>query len=161
LQKERVNRGPDHPQFRHGHCAGGKKTKEWRAWNAMIRRCKYPSEDNFSRYGGAGITVCNQWQDSFECFLDEVGYAPSEKHSIDRIDHSGNYEPGNIRWATSSEQIINSSQARWIEFNGQTKTIGEWSSEIGINRQTIQMRLDKYNWSIERALTTPVRKRTK
>ena len=63
--------------------------------------------DDYERYGGRGITVCERWQ-TFENFLKDVGSAPSEKHSIDRINSDGNYEPGNVRWATNSEQIRNS-----------------------------------------------------
>ena len=125
----------------------------------MIRRCTYPSMDDWPRYGGAGITVCQRWRDSFQAFFDDIGPAPSISHSIDRIDSTGNYEPENVRWATLSEQVRNSSKARWIEFDGRNQTIGEWAQELGINRQTLQMRLDHYGWSIEKTLTTKVKKR--
>lgn len=152
-------KGINHPMYRHGQTCNGERSKEWRAWNAMIRRCRYPSMDNYNRYGGRGITVCQLWQDSFEAFFEEVGIAPSEQHSIDRIDNDGNYEPGNVRWATNSEQIKNSSKARWITFDGQTKTIGDWAEMTGINRQAIQMRIDYYGWSIKDALTKLPHKR--
>ena len=140
--------------FKHGHCSGGKRTKEWRTWNGMIRRCRYRSMDRYHRYGGRGIKVCQRWLDSFSNFLEDMGFAPSSNLSLDRIDNDGNYEPENCRWATNSEQIKNSSRARLITFRGQTKNIGDWAKESGINRQTIQMRLDTYGWTIEKALTT-------
>ena len=110
--------GRDHHQYKHGHCSKNRRSKEWRAWNAMIRRCCYPSMDRYPRYGGRGITVCERWRHSFEAFLKDVGYAPSPEHTIDRIDNDGNYEPHNVRWATRSEQIRNSTKARHIEFGG-------------------------------------------
>lgn len=126
----------------------------------MIRRCKYASMEDHPRYGGKGIQVCQEWLDSFQTFLDYVGPAPSEDHQIDRIDSNGNYERGNVRWATRSEQIRNSSKARPITLDGRTMLIGDWAKETGINRQTIQMRIDHYGWSIHDALTKPVRKLT-
>lgn len=139
--------------IKHGHCRRGRRSKEWSAWNAMIRRCKYPSMDRYYRYGGRGIKIYQRWLDSFQAFLDDVGYAPSKKHSIDRIDNNGDYIPDNVRWATNSEQLKNSTKARFITFNKKTLNICDWAKETGINRQTIQMRLDVYNWSIEKALT--------
>lgn len=153
-------RGKEHPQYKHGHAIRNQRSKEWRAWNAMIRRCTYPSMDDWPKYGGAGVTVCEKWRNSFTAFLEDVGFAPSTKHSIDRIDNNGNYEPGNVRWATPSEQIKNSKRARWIEHQGVAKTIGDWATHLGINRQTLQMRLDHYGWSVEKTLSTPVKERS-
>jgi hypothetical protein len=110
---------------------------------------------DYPRYGGRGITVCDKWLNSFVDFLSDVGYAPSPKHSLDRISNDGNYEPENVRWATNSEQVKNSRKARLITFDGRTMNIGDWSKETGINRQTIQMRLDNYGWSIHNALSKP------
>ena len=151
--------GEQHPMYRHGHTRDGQRSKEWRAWNAMIRRCRYESMEDYERYGGRGIQVCDRWQ-VFENFLEDVGPAPSEKHSIDRIDNDDNYEPGNVRWATNSQQIRNSRKARLITFQGRTMNICDWAKETGINRTTIQMRLDHLGWSVHDVLTTPVRKRT-
>ena len=141
----------------HGESRRGGRTKEWRAWNAMIRRCIYPSMDRYEHYGGRGITVCDEWRHSFPTFLASVGRAPTDEHQLDRIDNDGDYEPQNVRWATRSENIRNSRKARHITHQDETLTIGDWSGRTGINRQTIQMRLDRYGWSVERALTTPGR----
>lgn len=164
LHREMASRrmsGKNHPMYRHGHTCNNQRSKEWRTWNAMIRRCTYESMDDYDRYGGRGISICPQWRHSFETFLHDVGSAPSAKHSIDRIDNDGNYEPSNIRWATNSEQIKNSRKARLITFQGQTMNIGDWAKETGINRQTIQMRIDHRGWSIHDALTKPPQRRKK
>lgn len=82
---------------------------EWRymgytCWLAMIDRCTDPRYANYHRYGGRGIQVCDQWRQSYEAFLADMGERPSRDHSLDRIDNDGNYEPGNVRWATRYEQ---------------------------------------------------------
>lgn len=83
------------------------KSSEWGIWNGMKQRCSNPNADNYSYYGGRGIKVCDRWFNSFENFLDDIGQRPSMKHSIDRINNDGNYEPSNCRWATKSEQRKN------------------------------------------------------
>ncbi len=157
MRKETLQKNPS--RLRHGEARMNNRSKEWRSWNAMIRRCTYPSMERFPIYGGRGITICNQWRNSFETFLKDMGRAPSNKHSLDRIDNNGNYEPDNCRWATNSEQIKNSRKARLITYNGKTQNLCDWVKETGIKRTTIQMRIDVQGWSIEKALTTPVRKK--
>jgi len=90
-------------RLRHGRTG----TRLHRIWVAMRRRCDYPAGHNYAYYGGRGITVCARWRDSFESFAGDMGEPPTEHHSIDRIDPDGNYEPGNCRWATRSEQMRN------------------------------------------------------
>lgn len=82
-------------------------TPEYRAWAAMKARCFNPRIRNFRNHGGRGITVCAEWRDDFDAFLAHVGRKPSPRHSLDRIDNDGNYEPGNVRWATALEQRHN------------------------------------------------------
>lgn len=80
---------------------------EYRIWTGMLARCSNPGSSAFYRYGARGISVCQRWRDDFENFYADMGPRPSPRHSIDRIDNDGNYEPGNCRWATPDVQAKN------------------------------------------------------
>lgn len=92
----------------HGNCTDDKSSGEYNSWKAMQRRCNDASTRSFHRYGGRGISVCAEWVGDFPAFLAHVGPKPTPKHSLDRYPNpDGNYEPGNVRWATRSEQRAN------------------------------------------------------
>jgi hypothetical protein len=84
----------------------------YQCWRNMISRCHCESHPRFKDWGGRGIAVCDRWRNSFHAFLEDMGVRPSTKHSIDRIDNDGNYEPGNCRWATRSQQQSNQRNQR-------------------------------------------------
>lgn len=86
---------------------GEGNTKERRAWRGMKSRCHSQVNGSWKYYGGRGISVCDRWRASYLDFLADVGRAPSWEHQLDRIDNDGNYEPGNVRWATRSQQAHN------------------------------------------------------
>lgn len=92
------------PSWRVKH--GMTKTKIYKVWSDMIRRCENPRAQNYRNYGARGITICSRWRDSFEAFLEDMGL-PEPGLSLDRINTDGDYEPSNCRWATDAEQTQN------------------------------------------------------
>jgi hypothetical protein len=108
-------------------------------------------------YYARGIRVCARWQ-AFEAFLEDMGESP-DGLTIDRIDGSRGYEPGNCRWATYVEQANNVCSNVRLSLNGKTQTLAEWAREIGINHNTLVYRVRR-GWSPERAIGQPAQKRT-
>lgn len=86
---------------------GGTTSREYEAWCSMIGRCETESNTSYDNYGARGVKVCERWRSSFENFLADMGERPSPKHSIDRINVNGDYEPLNCRWVTREEQMRN------------------------------------------------------
>ncbi len=125
-------------------------------WKAMRRRCESPKHRSFPRYGGRGIKVCERWQD-LRNFIEDMGPRPTPKHTLDRIDNDGDYAPGNVRWATQAEQLRNQVRNRLLTFAGRTQCLTDWCAELGIAKHVLAARLNALGWSVERALSTPVR----
>lgn len=127
--------------------------------NGMIMRCTNSKRKDYFRYGGVGITVCEEWQgkDGCKTFCEWAlanGY--SDDLSIDRIDGKRGYSPDNCRWATPTEQCRNKSNNHLIEYNGEVKTIKEWADIYGLRKDTLRNRIVKSGWSVEDAITIPV-----
>ena len=138
---------------------GGVGTRLYRIYRNMIERCYYANNDHYARYGGRGISVCDEWQRSFASFRAwamATGY--SDKLTLDRIDYNGNYEPENCRWLSMKEQSNNKRNNRYVEYNGEVHTVSEWADIIGVKYPTLAARLGRLGWSVERALTTRPRK---
>ena len=148
---------------KHGACRGYKKTKEWRVWNGMLRRCYDRKTRSYIKYGAAGVLVCGRWHD-YQSFIDDMGLIPEGKYSIDRINNSFGYTcgcceeckvnnwPSNCRWADRFQQASNRKTSRIIEYNGKRQWIEAWSRDLGISSGTIRARMDIYHWPINKAL---------
>lgn len=134
-------------------------TPERSAWSGMKDRCHNPLSLGYARYGGRGITVCDEWRESFEAFLQHIGPRPSSAHSIDRIDNDRGYEPGNVRWATAKEQQRNRRCTRPITAFGRTQPLPAWAEEVGISPITLRGRIER-GWDPEKALSQKPQKRT-
>ena len=118
----------------------------------MIDRCFNPLHKKYARYGGRGIVVCPEWRSSFEVFLKYMGERPTPLHSVDRYpDNNGNYEPGNVRWATAKEQARNTSTNRLITIGDRTLTVSQWAEEAGKDMRLVIERLNR-GWEPRRAV---------
>jgi hypothetical protein len=147
-------------QKTHSITHGMSRSDEYQIWASMKDRCFGPSSGAYKYYGARGITVCADWcgQDGFQRFLSDVGRRPSKQHSLDRIDVNGNYEPGNVRWATTKEQSRNKRYNRFIEVEGISKTAKEWSHVSGIDSGTISSRIQR-GWAPSDAIFLPLMSR--
>lgn len=123
---------------------------ECNSWRAMITRCTNPTVKNYKNYGGRGIKVSERWtcKDGFLNFLEDMGYRPDLKHSLERINVNGDYEPSNCKWATCKEQSNNRRNNLKIEFNGEIKSITQWAKITGIDYLTLNQRIFVENWNI-------------
>lgn len=138
---------------------GQSHTKLNDTWYHMKSRCYNKNDVAYHNYGGRGITVCDEWigENGFINFYNwAITNGHSDDLSLDRIDNNGGYSPENCRWATKKEQARNRRSNRYLPYNGVTKLISDWSYEVGISQKTISDRIDKFGWSIERALTEKV-----
>ena len=130
---------------------GLSKTSEYSIWRSMLNRCHYPKYKEARYYSGRGITVCQRWRESFTAFLSDVGFRPSKRHSIDRIENDRGYEPGNVRWATLEEQARNRRNVPKYTVNGEAKSVAEWATIVGIPPQLITSRI-RNGWPPEKAI---------
>ena len=138
---------------------GASWTLEYSIWRTMTYRCRAESSPMFKNYGGRGIKVCETWRHSFAQFIADMGPRPSRKHSIERRNNDGDYEPGNCYWALPDVQHKNTRQTNRIVFNGKTQCLSDWAKELGMSAKTLSARIVRGCWDVEKALTTPVQKR--
>lgn len=134
---------------REQHRMGG--TPVYLVWAGMIRRCHNPNSEDYERYGGRGIAVCERWRNSFLAFKEDMGERP-DGMQIDRIDNSRGYEPGNCRWVTCQTNNRNRRDSIYFEFRGERRHINEIAEMTGIWKGTIMWRV-KRGMSIEEAAT--------
>ena len=141
---------------------GMARSRIYRIYMAIKGRCTNINSPQYKYYGERGISMCNEWLNSFQTFYDWAmtnGYR--DDLTIDRIDNERDYSPDNCRWVTMQEQSENKRSNKTIVFNGKSQTLSQWARELGFPKQTLIARITTYKWSIEKALTTPltVRKR--
>ncbi len=129
---------PTCSRTRHGHCSASGRTREYSCYRSMLSRCK---RDH--RYLDKEVKVCQRWlgRKGFKNFLEDMGPCPSDEHSIDRQDNAGDYDPGNCRWATQSEQMHNTDVNVWVTMNGVTKVVCDWLKESIISVRTYYTRI--------------------
>jgi len=127
------------------------KTPEYKSWVHMIDRCNNQKNDSFKYYGGRGITVCKEWENSFAIFFSHIGKRPSIKYSIERINNNKGYFPGNCKWATAKKQSNNRSNNKHITLHGWTLNISAWSRFTGISISTIFGRFER-GWPPAKAI---------
>jgi len=114
-------------------------TPEHMAWRSMRYRCENPNNESYKDYGERGITVCERWS-SFDNFFEDMGPRPSSKHSIEREDVNGNYDPDNCVWATITEQNRNTRKTCFVTYNGEIYKLVELAEEIEISPRTLRKR---------------------
>ncbi len=129
----------------------------YRIWQMIIRRTTEPKCDAYPKYGGRGIKICNEWLNSFEAFTAHIGPRPSPLHSVDRIENDKSYEPGNVRWALKKMQARNRRTNRFLELNGERKTVAEWAEVIGCKPIVLYLRL-RAGWSDSDTICVAIRK---
>lgn len=119
---------------------GRQKKPEHKAWINMTNRCIRTNHPAYNHYGGRGITICDRWSDrvkGFDNFLADMGERPSSKHSLDRIDNNGNYEPSNCRWTTQIEQVYNRRTSAKTVGVRYVKNIDKWLARLNYQGQQV------------------------
>lgn len=129
---------------------GMSKSRIFKIWAGIRKRCNNPKMKSYDRYGGRGIKVCPQW-DAFIGFYNDMRHGYADHLTLERINPDGDYEPNNCRWATMKEQARNKRNTKLIECGGEARTAAEWEEITGANRTTIGWRL-KRGWTSREAI---------
>ena len=125
-----------------------------------MQRCYNPGHHNYKRYGGRGISVCEEWHtvENFVAWAHQTCTAAKHQKTLDRIDNNKNYEPINCRWATRKQQSNNRRNTKYCSINGVSKPLSEWCSEYNMPLSVVGSRIRVMGWDIQKALSTPVNK---
>lgn len=137
----------------HGERHGQAGSVEYVIWNNMRRRCGDPRNNAFKNYGARGITVSDEWANSFVKFYTDMGPRPSKAHTLEREDNAKGYSRDNCKWATRQEQNSNTRRNCVIEAFGRIQTLAQWCRETGLAHGTVRYRLFVAKWPTEKALT--------
>ena len=141
---------------------GKSNSRIFRIWANMLTRCHNSNSPSYANYGARGITVCEEWMDKENGFINfynwTISHGYSEKLTLDRINVNGNYEPSNCRWATPKEQMNNMRRNRIIEYNGEKLTLKQTAEKYNMQEATIRHRLNK-GWSVKDAIEKPLERK--
>lgn len=133
------------------------KTRLYREWAGMKSRCYTSSAKTYQNYGGRGIKVCSEWEDSFETFRDwALTHGYTDELTIERIDYEKDYCPENCKWIPSNKQQGNRRICYSFEHNGKVKNLADWCVELSLPYKLIHNRINKLGWSFDRAISEPV-----
>lgn len=136
---------------------GDRYSRLYSIWTNMKDRCNNPRSNTFAQYGGRGISVCKEWDESYQLFKDwavSAGYSEtidSYHCSLDRIDVNCGYSPDNCRWVSMKDQANNRRNTLYITYDGETKSLSEWADKINIKYHTLFARIYKLGWPVEKA----------
>lgn len=133
-------------------------TLTYSRWKSMMSRCYNVNASNYKYYGGKGIAVCEEWH-TFGNFLNDMGECPSKAMTLDRADNALDYAKNNCTWATQAIQNANRTNCILLTFEGKTQNVSSWAKDLNFTANALNQRL-RLGWSVERALTTPMKKRT-
>ena len=140
-----------HPRrIKHGGCVNG-RSREYLVWVRMISRCTNQNDRSYPDYGGRGIKVCDQWL-AFSTFLNDMGDRPTDKHTIERCNNNGNYEPSNCRWAVRAEQNRNKRDTVFFTHEGETLCMSDWARRLGVPIARMRTRYCTNKWTIRQSL---------
>jgi len=130
---------------------GMRRSVEYKSWAHIKSRTCNPSDAAYSNYGGRGITICDEWRESFETFFHDMGHKPDKGYSIERVNNSLGYCKSNCVWATAKQQARNRRSTVWITIQSDTKSLPEWCEIFNLNYKKVRRRLSD-GWSVERAM---------
>lgn len=149
LNKEIATKRAKERNYKHGEA----KSSEYNAWRSMKKRCLNPKNFHFKHYGGRGIKISDEWVNSFENFINDMGKKPSKEYSLERLENNGNYTKENCIWATKMQQCQNQRTNKNIDYKGEIKCVSEWARLLNMSHEKLSYRLFKANYSIEKAFT--------
>lgn len=137
---------------------GKSSTRTYTTWRNIIARCESVGSASYHNYGARSIRICGEWRHDFQSFYDHVSRLKNfgkKGYSLDRIDNDKDYMPGNVQWATRKQQSLNKRSNQRLSYNGKIQTFSEWERELDFPQGIISNRINRYGWSVEKALTTP------
>lgn len=120
-------------------------------FRGMKQRCLYKGYKEYSLYGGRGIKVCDRWL-NFDNFVEDMLIGYKKGLQLDRVDNDKGYFKENCRWATPKENASNRRSTRWIEYNGERKTLTQWAEKVGLDSRSLWQRMDVLGWPFEKCL---------